>query len=210
MADDYVKKTVAVYDKIANQYAKKLDDYAPRPEQQKFVSLLPPKAHVLDVGCGPGRDSDYFISLGLKVTGIDLSENLLSIARKRVPKGIFIKQDLRNLDFPSQSFDGIWACASLHHLRKDEVPMVLKKIFQILKSNGIIFILVKEGKGEADIVESLSSGLSRHFVYFSLEELNTFLEEVGFSIIEAYTWREELRRPGRSDLVWLSSFSKKI
>ena len=209
MLSYHVKKTIAVYDAIADDYAKKLDDYAPRPEQEKFVSLLPKHIKVLDAGCGPGRDCDYFVKQGLQVVGVDLSEKLLVLAKERVPQAKFIKQDLRKLRFSDQSFDGIWACASLHHLKRDEVPLVLQKFFQLLTSHGILFILVKEGKGEVDIVESLSSGLPRHFVYYTLEELNTLLKEAGFSIIETYTWREEVRRSGRSDLVWISSFSRK-
>lgn len=209
MSDDHVMKTIAVYDAIASQYASKLDDYAPRPEQEKFVALLPKNATILDAGCGPGRDCDYFVKQGLKVVGVDLSERLLAIARRRVPHASFSKQDLRALDFPPNSFDGIWACASLHHLKRTELPHVLQIFSQLLKSTGILFILIKEGKGEADITESLSSGLSRHFVYFTLEELTNLLQEARFIIEEIYTWREEVRRPGRSDLVWLSSFSKK-
>lgn len=209
MSDDHVAKTIDVYNAMADEYAKKLNDYAPRPEQRKFISLLPKNATILDVGCGPGRDCEYFVKQGLKVVGVDLSEKLLDIARKRVPGASFLKQDLRALDFPSGSFDGIWACASLHHLKRTETPHVLRIFSRLLKSHGVLFILVKEGKGEADITESLSSGLSRHFVYYTLDELTHLLEKAGFVSEEIYTWREEVRRPGRSDLVWLSSFSRK-
>lgn len=209
MNDDHVVKTIAVYDQIAFQYASKLDDYAPRPEQDNFVKLLSPNAKILDAGCGPGRDCDYFIKHGLNVIGVDLSEKLLEIAKKRVPQAIFEKQDLRGLHFPDNTFDGIWACASLHHLKRTEIPHVLQIFSQLLKPNGILFILVKEGKGEADIAESLSSGLSRHFVFFTLREVRELLENAGYISEEIYTWREETRRPGRSDLVWISSFSRK-
>lgn len=210
MNDDHVAKTIAVYDQIAHQYASKLDDYAPRPEQEKFVALLPQNATILDAGCGPGRDCEYFVKQGFQLVGVDLSDKLLDIAKQRVPQASFVKQDLRSLDFPPSSFDGIWACASLHHLKRTEVPQVLRSFFQLLKPNGALFILVKEGKGEADIIESLSFGLPRHFVYYTLEELTSLLEKSGFMSEEIYPWREEVRRPGRSDLVWLSSFSKKI
>lgn len=209
MNDDYVKKTISVYDKKAEYYAKKLDDYAPRPEQEKFVKLLPKNARVLDAGCGPGRDCEYFTKLGFSVTGVDLSENLLSIARKRVPGAIFKNQDLRKLRFQREFFDGIWACASLLHLKRKDMPGVLRSFFRILKSNGVLFVQLKEGKGEADIIDPIIANLSRHYVYYSLPELKKILEETGFVIKDIYTWNEEVRRPGRRDLVWISSFSKK-
>lgn len=209
MTDDYLKKTIAVYDAKADYYAKKLDDYAPRPEQEKFVSLLPSHAKILDAGCGPGRDCEYFASHGFRVIGIDLSENLLSIAKQRVPQADFFKQDFRSLRFPKELFDGIWACASLLHLKRKDISTVLRSFFQILKPGGILFVQVKEGKGEADIAEPIISGLTRHFVYYSHQELKKILQTAGYVVEDIYTWNEEVRRPGRSDLVWLSSFSRK-
>lgn len=209
MSDDHVAKTIDVYNAMADDYAKKLNDYAPRPEQEKFVSLLPKNATILDAGCGPGRDCEYFVKHRLKVTGVDLSEKLLDIARRRVPQARFIKQDLRALNFPSDSFDGIWACASLLHLHRAEAPLVLQNFFHLLKPSGILFIMVKAGSGEADVKESLSSNMVRHFTYFILKELKKLLEKAHFSVEEIYTWNEEVRRPGRRDLVWISSFSKK-
>lgn len=209
MRDDHIKKTIAVYDTMADAYAKKLNDYAPLPEREKFVTLLSSHAHILDVGCGPGRDAEFYVAKGFSVTGVDFSKKLLEIARRRVPHATFYKQDFRSLRFPKQSFDGVWACASLLHLKRHEVPMVLNKFFQLLKSGGVLFIMVKEGKGEADVAEELSSYLSRHFTYFQREELKRLLENTGFEIIEQYTYNEKDRRPDHRDLWWISSFSRK-
>lgn len=202
-------KTIGVYNAMADKYAKKLNDYAPRPEQEKFVSLLPKNTTILDAGCGPGRDCEYFIKQGFQVVGVDLSDKLLDIAKQRVPQASFVKQDLRALDFSPGSFDGIWACASLLHLHRAEVPQVLENFFHMLKPGGALFVMVKEGKGEADVKESLSSNMVRHFTYFMLEELKKLLEKAHFSVEEMYTWKEEVRRPGRRDLVWISSFARK-
>lgn len=113
------------------------------------------------------------------------------------------------MDFSPRSFDGIWACASLLHLHRAEVPQVLQNFFHMLKPGGVLFVMVKEGTGEADVKESLSSNMVRHFTYFTLTELKKLLENSRFTVEEIYTWNEELRRPGRRDLVWISSFSKK-
>lgn len=122
MKDDHVSKTIAVYDAMAQKYAKKLDDFAPLPERERFISLLPSHGRILDIGCGPGGDADYFTTKGFRVTGIDFSEKLLEIAKKRVPQVTFYKQDFRRLGFSQVSFDGIWACASLLHLKRHEMP----------------------------------------------------------------------------------------
>lgn len=209
MSDDHIKKTVAVYDAMAQKYAKKLNDYAPLPERERFISLLSNRAHILDVGCGPGRDAEYFTAKGFRVTGVDFSEKLLAIAKVRIPQATFYKQDFRRLRFPKGSFDGIWACASLLHLKRREVPEVLKKFFQLLKSGGTLFIMVREGDGETDVAEELSSYLSRHFTYFQQEELKDLVRDAGYEIVEQYVYNEKDRRPDHSDLWWIASFSRK-
>ena len=54
-----------------------------------FITQLPSGAHVLDVGCGSGVKSEYLIAHGFKVTGIDISDKRLDIARREVPEGEF-------------------------------------------------------------------------------------------------------------------------
>lgn len=209
MRNDHIRSTIAVYNAMSQKYAKKLDDYAPLPERERFISLPPPRAQILDVGCGSGRDAEYFTAKGFRVTGVDLSEKLLEIARQRVPQAAFYKQDIRSLRFPPLSFDGIWACASLLHLKRHEVPIVLNNFFQLLTPGGILFIMVKEGKGEADVAEELSSHLSRHFTYFQQQELKDLVKDAGFEDIEQYTYNEKDRRPDHRDLWWISCFSRK-
>lgn len=209
MRNDHIHRTIAVYDAMAKEYAEKLNDYAPLPEREKFISLLPKPACILDAGCGPGRDSEYFFHKGFTVVGADLSEKLLAIAKQCVPQATFSKQDLRSLHFPKRSFDGVWACASLLHLKRREVSKVLREFFQILKPRGLLFIMVKEGKGEADIAEKLSSYLSRHFTYFQSEELKNLLKDTGFEVIEQYKFNEKDRRPDHRNVWWISSFSRK-
>jgi hypothetical protein len=86
---------------------------------------------------------------------------------------------------------------------------VLQSFNKLLKNNGVLFVLVKEGKGDAEITEKLSSNTARHFTYFTLDELKKLLEDANFIVEDIYPWNEEVRRPGRRDLVWISSFSRK-
>ena len=179
------------------------------PERDEFISVLPSQGKILDVGCAAGRDSGYFSSKGFSVVGVDLSGKLLEIARKKFPHIDFFKQDFRSHDFPKESFNGIWACASLLHLKRTEIPAVLRQFFALLKPKGILYIQVKEGKGEKDVVDILSSGQSRHFTFFEIGELKQFLEEAGFRVEKIYVFNEKERTRGHRDLLWISSFSKK-
>lgn len=207
--DDYVRKTIDVYDTIAQFYAKRTVDYAPEREREKFIQRIKSQGKILDAGCGPGRDSAFFAEKGFQVVGIDLSGKLLEIAKQKASTATFLKQDFRNLDFSPSTFDGIWACASLLHLKKIDIPNVLKKFYELLQPEGILFIMVKEGRGEADVQESISSNLSRHFTYFDREEISKLLKQTGFAIEEVYTFNERDRDKAKRNLIWIASFSKK-
>jgi ubiquinone/menaquinone biosynthesis C-methylase UbiE len=87
----------------------------------------------LDIGCGPGKDAKHFTEQGYDVTGLDLSEGLLKIAKEYCPEATFVQGDIRKLPFPDKSFDGVFACASILHMEKSQLPIVLKETKRVLK-----------------------------------------------------------------------------
>jgi ubiquinone/menaquinone biosynthesis C-methylase UbiE len=96
------------YNAIANQYletrAKKSTDVALLDD---FTKRLQSDAKILDAGCGAGIPVAEILSRRFDVTGVDFSEKQVELARKNVPDATFICQDMTQLDFPAQSFDGI-------------------------------------------------------------------------------------------------------
>ena len=159
------------------------------------------------MGCGAGRDAEAFIKDGFDYLGIDLSKEMLKIAKERVPGGQFELMDLRNINLPFGSFDGFWASASLLHFPKKEVPAILKSFYNLLKNNGVGFIAVRE-KGNLDdgfIEEEKCGGIKRYFSFFTEGEMDNFLEEVGFFILKHLYLSEE----APSNNKWLCFFVKK-
>ncbi|MFC1647016.1 class I SAM-dependent methyltransferase [Patescibacteria group bacterium] len=209
MTDDHVAKTVTVYDRIAEEYAVSMNAYAPEVERKKFLKHLNEGKVVLDAGCAAGRDSIYFAQHGKNIIGIDLSKKLLEIARKSAPNIEFINKDIRKLDFCQNTFDGIWACAVLLHLKREEAQEVVKKFYEIQKPGGILFIMVKLGIGETDIAEKLSSDTTRHFTLFEKEEIERFIKSAGYIILESYVWNSKDRYKPERDVEWISVFARK-
>lgn len=114
--------------------------------QDKFLSYFPTGSLILDLGCGSGRDTLYFLNKGMKVDAIDGSEALCKIASQNT--GIIVKHMLFQELNEKDKYDGIWACASILHLPKEELKDVLGKMILSIKSGGYIYISFKYGDTE--------------------------------------------------------------
>lgn len=177
------------YDKIAGQWHKdhQADDWW-QEATDLFISHLKPSATVLDVGCGGGTKSRYLLSKGLKVTGIDFSENLLVIAKREVPQAKFILLDLYNLDKLEKKFDGIFMQAVLLHIPKKDAEKVLRKAVQKLNPGGYIYLGVKEkipGGPDEETKKENDYGYDyeRFFSYFTVEDFEQYFKNLGLEMI---------------------------
>jgi len=196
-----IEKTIRSYDRSATAYARRwFESSVMHSLLERFLALLDLRRPVLDVGCGPGRDVRYFLERGVDAVGIDLSQGMLTQAKQLVPNGIFLRMDFRHLAFADRSFAGIWACASLVHLPRNELPPVLTDFARIL-DRGILFLGVKEGEGEE--WENDAYGTPRLFVYYQIAELKRALERSGFEIITIIRDQE----PSRSH-PWINVYAR--
>ncbi len=141
---------------------------------------------ILDLGCGPGQDSLYLNSKGFKILGVDLSIELLKIACKKVIGATFLKLDIENeLDKIISKHAGIWACASLLHVKKELINKVIKELYNLLEDGGILFLSMMKGEGELLKEEKRPFGkMTRYFAYYSLEELENILLKKGLKILQ--------------------------
>ena len=162
---------------------------------------------IIDVGCGPGNDTGFMTSKGFEVIGIDLSKEMLNIARQKFPKINFKQQDIRELDFPANSFEGIFASFSLIHIPKKDISVILNKFYKILKRDGVIYIGLQTGKSEEGFIdEPFKPGEKLFMNIISFEELKNLLIENGFSIVKKY---ERDPKPGERNYTKLYVIAKK-
>lgn len=155
---------------------------------EKFAKTLSGR-RVIDIGCGPGQDSWHFAKLGFEVMGLDYSEEMIVAAKKldtaqNTPK--FIVGDMKGLEdlFLEDSFDGAWACASLLHITRNEVPKVLRGIKKIVVNGGKVYMGFKQGAGE-EIKKEDKYGpqMERRFVYWEKDQLENLFEQGGFKVV---------------------------
>lgn len=189
---DYYNQNVTTF--IADTISVDLKD-----TQNKFINaLLGDK--ILDLGCGSGRDTKYFLEIGLKVTAVDGSEELCKRASDYL--GIPVYHMLfQELDLEDE-YNGIWACSSILHLPKDELRTVFYKMVTALKSSGVIYTSFKYGEFEGE-----RNG--RYFTDFTIELFSEFIKNIPDLKIEEQ-WITEDVRPGRRDEKWLNLLLRKM
>lgn len=114
----------------------------------RFAALLPPKASVLDVGCGSGDPiAKYLTSLGIAVTGIDAAQAMIDLACAKFPEGAWLQADMRELDL-GQQFDGVVGWNSFFHLTQTEQRGVLPRLANHLAPGGTLMLTVGPEAGE--------------------------------------------------------------
>lgn len=145
-------------------------------------SKLVREGKILDLGCGSGFQAKVLSEFGFEVTGIDFSDGMIKESRKRVPEAKFLVMDILKLKFPKAYFDGIYARASLLHIKKKDIGETLKKLNDILKKGGIIYIALKEGEGERYINHPQKD--SRFFAFYIKEEMDNLLKKYGFKTLK--------------------------
>ena len=207
---DPVVETIKTYNAIAEDYKKRHlatnDKNVMQPSLDEFLSRVKTdNPVVLDIGSGAGYDAKYLHEHNCRVTSIDLSDSFLEIAKDLVPDVEFLKMDVRNLSFKDSHFDGIWASASLLHLPKKDMLLVLMKINTVLKGDGGLFIAVKQGAGEEFVVnkgkEDLD-GARRFFAFYSKTEFEELLNKAGF-VIDKYGENQNRKN------IWMNFFCSK-
>lgn len=164
-------KTIDYYNKYAEEFCQATLHVDMESLYQPFLVELPEVAHILDVGCGTGRDTLAFINKGHKVEAIDYSEELVKRATQLT--GIQVKlKSFYEID-EHEMYDGVWACASLLHCQRDRLAEVIGRLIIGLKPNGLLYMSFKygntdrekEGRQFTDLDEHQAEALLKKFDY---------------------------------------------
>jgi SAM-dependent methyltransferase len=198
------KQTWQYYERYATEYtARRTEDfYFWKPEIEKFHNLLP-SGKILEIGSGGGHEAKQLIKIGYDYTGIDVSINLLRIAKNENPTGTFLNRSVYEIDLPSKSFDGFWTAATLLHIPKTRIYEALSNIHFLLKPGAIGFISL--GKGNTEEIEE-STG--RYIAFYQLNEFRKILAESHFKVLENNIIDENTRLDNAENVKWITYFVK--
>ena len=168
--------------------------------QGDFISMLAQKGRVLDLGCGSGRDSKYFIDKGFLVTSVDGSQELCKIAENVINQKVICS---RFEDFnTSEKYIGVWACASLLHLNKADIKSVITKISKFIVKDGVFYMSFKYGD-----FEGFRNG--RYFTDLTEFSFSEIIKNIPNILIEKEYITGDAR-VGRENEKWLNVFCKII
>lgn len=191
--------TLTYYNQNAHQFTQATLSVDFAAMQQRFLDKLPAGGLILDFGCGSGRDTKAFIDKGFQVEAIDGSEELCKIASEYT--GISVRQMLFQELNELEKYDGIWACSSILHMKRQELPGVIEKMVRALKVHGIIYTSFKYGTFEGE-----RNG--RYFTDMTEDLFLTLIKDMDNLQIEEQ-WITSDVRPGRGEEKWLNLILRK-
>lgn len=163
-----------------------------------FLALLPPRSHVLDLGCGGGRDTAVFLAAGHTVTAMDPSPELAALTARRLALDVTVAP-AQSLDVCAR-FDGVWACASLLHVPLAETDDVWRRIARALVPGGVVYASYKLGAGERTVD-------GRFFLDRDEASLRATLTRA--SLTPLRLWETADARPERAHERWINALARR-
>ena len=186
------RRSIEVWDKVATDYAKKFMDLDLYNESyDDFLRRLPKgTARVLEVGCGPGILTRYFLdkSPGLDVMGIDFSPAMIQCAKRLSPQATFQVMDARNISSLPVGFEGIAAGFILPYLSEVDRENFLVNCSKLLSPGGVLYLSYVPGPAERSGYLEGSTGDRLFFHYLETPALTNNLNDRGFDLLQTFVF----------------------
>lgn len=176
--EDVLKVNRKIYSEYAIEYQERTKNghanYLKSFLEQFEASIT--GSSVFDLGCGPGRDLEYFINRGFNAIGVDCSEGMVQLCReKNLP---VIQTDFLSLCLENNSVDGIWAYTSHTVIPKKDFQKLLRKYQLALKKDtGVLAFGMIEGDYEGWKSDGKYEGTKRFVARYQKEELEMLLRK---------------------------------
>jgi ubiquinone/menaquinone biosynthesis C-methylase UbiE len=174
-----------VYDTIGKTYdtTRKADPAI----LSQLLQLLHPLQHekYLDIGCGSGNYTGALARQGLKIEGLDISEEMLGKARRKYPEILFHQGDARALPFTNEQFHGATCILAAHHI--DNLAAAFSETYRILQSQAhfILFTATPQQMKHYWLNHYFPNSIQLAIqTMSSFEQLRKLLQQIGFSTVE--------------------------
>ena len=162
---------VKTYEKYAHERASHSPDGFKVQERSEFLKFLRDEGRetLLEIGCGPGRDAQFFQSQGLRVLAVDNTPTMVKLtAEKGVPAQVL---DCYNLDEIHERFDAVYTMNCLLHIPKRDIDQILHLISRRLNESGLMYLGIWGDKNFEGIWEEDKYEPKRFFSFWKIEAL---------------------------------------
>ncbi len=198
------------YDRVAEQYlaTKNPEDPLTLATLEDLSHSLSPGAAVLDLGCGAGVPvTRWLVGRGFAVTGVDLSERQLELARRLAPGATFVRADMGELDFEPETFDAVVAFYSIIHVPRADHPALLADIHRWLKPGGHLLATLTMTDFEGEEGDWEGWGAAMRWSHYDRDANVEMLRRSGFEIV--YAEPRTGKGTGDAEETWLWVLARK-
>ena len=185
--DKNQKVTIESYNKSSKDFMEKigiLNNY--NDTYDYLVNLLNENDSVLDLACGPAQISMYLLNkIKVNITGIDLSLEMLKIAKNNIPNGIFIEDSI--ITYNTNIFYNLIIIGfGIPYLNKNQTIQCIENSISLLKNSGYIYISFMDGNKDG-FEETSFGGKNKFYIYYHKnEDIKNTLEKNGIKIEKEY------------------------
>jgi SAM-dependent methyltransferase len=185
----YLSATRTAYDTVAVDYARTLGANAPETPLDHamlaaFAELV--RAHgtgpVADIGCGPGRMTAHLHGLGIEAFGVDLSPEMVAVARRTYPHLRFDEGSMMALDLADGAAGGVLAWYSVIHIPPDLLPVVFAEFHRVLAPGGYVLLAFQVGDERRHIEQGYGHQVSLDAYLSPPQRIVDLLHGAGFAV----------------------------
>jgi ubiquinone/menaquinone biosynthesis C-methylase UbiE len=189
MSDDLTPSIRESYDRLADEYARRLfDELQHKPLDRemlnRFAAEVAGRGEVCDMGCGPGQVARYLRDEGATVFGLDLSPRMLEEARRLNPDIPFRQGNMLALELQDETLAGIAAFYAIVNIPQKSLPLVFREMARVLQPGGLLLLAFHIGDETLHEDELWGRPISMDFFLFQTSAIRRRLKAAGLVIEE--------------------------
>lgn len=181
---------LTTYAIVAENYDRYVPPVTEDPQDRALLTAFADLVHadgggpVADLGCGTGRVTSFLATAGLDVSGVDLSPEMLEIARREHPELRFSQGSLLQLDLPDGELAGAVAWYSIIHTPPELMPKVYAELFRVVRPGGHLQLAFHVGDRRHRATKGYGhEGLSLDVYWLPVERVGDLVTDAGFEVL---------------------------
>lgn len=189
---DLKQQTIDTYNLSADALAEKFNNQGARVEDidLAFSYISKENPFALEIGCGNARDAEEILKHTDRYLGVDISEKLINLAHKRLPKATFEVADIETYQFP-HGIDIVFAFASLIHVQKENMRKILQDVHDALNEGGVVFLSFKHSDAYIQVTKDDEFG-TRTYWYYSEQDIREIAPQFTFEHVNIHDMRGQV------------------